>query len=117
MSEAERDDLIDAYFAALDTDDPEIVRPALTDDFVYESLSGELEGFSGLKRYAEELRGLSDTTHETTRRIHDEAVSVVEGTVTGEGENGSEQAAFCDVFEFDADGERIARIIVYLNDT
>lgn len=64
----------------------------------------------------EELRGLSNTTHEITLRIHDEAASITEGTVTGESEDGAVGADLCNVFEFDADDEGITRIGVYLND-
>lgn len=116
MSEDDRNALIDAYFDAMDTDDLETVRPALTDDFVYESLSGDLEGFAGLETYMEELRGLSNTNHEVALVVHGETASVVEGTVTGDSEDGSVEADFCDVFEFDADEEGITRISVYLND-
>jgi len=116
MSETDRNDLIDAYFDAMDAGDLELVRPALADDFVYESLAGDLEGFAGLETYMEELRGLANTTHEVTLRLHDGAASVAEGTVTGESGDGPAQAEFCNVFEFDADEERITRIGVYLND-
>jgi ketosteroid isomerase-like protein len=117
MSESDRNELIEAYFEAMDSNDLEIVRAALADGFVYDSLSGELEGFSGLETYMEELRGLSNTNHEITRRIHSEAVSVAEGIVTGESEAGDVAANFCNVFEFDAADGGIARISVYLNDS
>lgn len=116
MAEADRNALIDAYFEALDAEDLEIVRPALGDGFVYDSLAGELTGLDGLETYMEELRGLSNTTHEVTRRIHGEVVSVAEGTVTGETGEGSMTADFCNVFEFESDDGGISRIGVYLND-
>lgn len=116
MSEADRNALIDAYFDALDAEDLDIVRPALADGFVYESLAGDLEGVAGLETYMEELRGLSNTTHEVTLRVHDEAASVAEGTVIGDSEDGTVEAEFCNVFEFDAATEGITRIGVYLND-
>ena len=100
----------------MDADDLDIVRPALADDFVYESLAGDLEGFAGLETYMEDLRSLSNTTHDITLRIHDEAASVAEGIVTGESKDGPVEAAFCNVFEFDTAHERITRIGVYLND-
>lgn len=116
MSEADRDTLIDAYFDAMDAEDLELVRDALADDFIYESLTGDLEGFAGLQTYMDDLRGLSNTTHDITLRVHGEAASVAEGIVTGESESGTREAAFCDVFEFTADDEAITRIGVYLND-
>lgn len=116
MSETDRDDLIDAYFEAMDTADLSELRPVLAEGFVYESLSGDLEGAAGLETYLEELRGLSNTTHEVTLLVHGEEASVAEGVVTGESEDGPVEAEFCDVFEFDADDERLARIGVYLND-
>lgn len=116
MSEADRNELIDAYFDAMDADDLEIVRPALADGFVYESLDGDLEGFAGLETYMNELRGLSETTHEVTLRVHGEDVSVAEGTVTGHSEDGPVEAEFCNVFDFTEGDEALTRIGVYLND-
>jgi len=116
MSHADRDDLIDAYFDAMDAEDVERVRSGLADGFVYESLSGDLDGTEGLATYIEELKSFSDTTHDITRRVHDEEASVAEGTVTGESGTGTVTADFCNVFEFDDDGA-ITRIAVYLNDT
>ena len=116
MSRADRDAMIDAYFDSMDAEDLDIVRPKLADGFVYESLAGDLEGFEGLETYMNERRGLSNTTHDVTLRVHDEAASTAEGTVTGDGEDGSVEAEFCNVFEFDADDTGITRIGVYLND-
>lgn len=116
MSESARDELIDAYFDAMDADDLEIVRPALAEGFVYESLSGDLEGFEGLETYMNELRGLSETTHEVTLRIHGDDASATEGVVTGGSEGGPVKAGFCNVFEFTDDDEAITRIRVHLND-
>ncbi|MCQ4332989.1 nuclear transport factor 2 family protein [Natronomonas sp. F2-12] len=117
MSESDRDELIDAYFDAMDADDLGIVRPALAEGFVYESLDGDLEGFGGLETYMNELRGLSETVHEVTLRVHGEVASVAEGTVTGESGDGTVEAEFCNVFEFDEDEEGITRLAVYLNDS
>lgn len=116
MSDDDRTELIEAYFDAIDEEDPEIARSAFTDEFVYESLSGTLEGFEGFRRYVEELRGLSNSTHEISLLVHDADASVAEGTVIGENDEGTVEADFCDVFEFDADEEAITRISVYLND-
>jgi ketosteroid isomerase-like protein len=117
MSNETRNDLIDAYFDAMDEEDLEIVEPALADSFVYESLSGDLEGFEGLREYMEERRSLSNSEHRISRRIHGEEASATEGTVVGDGEDGERvEANFCNVFEFDADERGITRIAVYLND-
>ena len=117
MSESDRDDLIDAYFRAMDADDLSIVEPALADGFVFESLGGDLEGFAGLQTYMDELRGMSNTTHEVDLRVHGENASAAEGTVTGDGEDGRVEADFVDVFEFSEGDEDITRIGVYLNDS
>jgi ketosteroid isomerase-like protein len=118
MSTDDRNELIEAYFTAIDDEEPEIARSALADGFVYESLLGRLEGFDGLVEYITELRSTSDSTHDLTRRIHDEDVSVVEGTVTGlDAEGEPTSADFCDVFEFDDEETAITRITVYLNDS
>jgi len=117
MSQEDRNELIDAYFEAMDAEDIDLVTPVLADDFVFESLSGPLEGAAGFERYMNELRGLSNTEHEISLRVHDDDASVVEGTVTGDSDDGSVEADFCDVFEFDADDDAIARIAVYTNDS
>lgn len=117
MTTESRDDLIDAYFEALDTTDPSVARPALADSFVYESLAGDLHGHEGLREYITELRSVTDSTHDLDRRVHGESVSVVEGVVSGTGPDGRPaEAAFCDVFEFDDDESAITRIAVYTND-
>lgn len=115
MTEADRNELIDAYFDALDEEDLDLVRPVLADDVVFESLSGPLGGVSGFETYMEELRGLSNTVHEVSLRVHDEDASVAEGTVTGESGDDTVVVDFCDVFEFDEDDERVTRVAVYVN--
>lgn len=117
MSDDDRTELIEAYFDAMDEADPELARSALADEFVYESLSGPLEGFEGFRTYIRELRGLSNTTHDVSTLVHDADASVAEGTVTGESDDGTVEADFCDVFEFTADADAITRIGVYLNDS
>ena len=115
MSEADRDRLIAAYFDAMDADDLELVRDALGEGFVYESLAGDLEGFEGLETYMDELRGFSDTAHDLHRTIHDPAASVVEGTVSGDLDGEAVSVDFCNVFEFDDADEGITRIGVFTN--
>lgn len=117
MSESSRNELIDAYFEAADTDDPSVVADRLTEDFVYDSTSGTLDGFSGLETYLREMRGFSDTEHTVTRRIHGDEASAAEGTVTGKLAGESVETNFCNVFEFDERDERIARVGVYVNDS
>jgi len=118
MSTDSRDDLIDAYFSALDESDPSIAREALADSFVYESLSGDRHGFEGLRTYITEDRSVTDSVHDISQRIHGPAASVAEGVVTGTGDDGEPvEAAFCDVFEFDDEEGTITRIGVYLNDS
>jgi len=115
MSEADRNELIDAYFDALDEEDLDLVRPVLADDVVFESLSGPLEGVSGCETYMEDLRGLSNTVHELSLRLHDADAAVVEGTVTGESGDDTVVVDFCDVFEFDEEDEHLTRVAVYVN--
>lgn len=116
MSHEDRQTLINAYFTAMDTEDLGHLEDALATTFVYDSLGGPLEGFSGLETYMTELRGLSNTTHEIAQTVHGETASAVEGTVSGDSGDGSVSARFCNVFEFDDTDDAIARIAVYLND-
>lgn len=118
MSVNDRDDLIDAYFAALDESDPSIVRDALDDSFVYESLSGDLKGFDGLSEYITDLRSITESDHHIDQRYHADDATTVEGVVTGTDPDGHPaESAFCDVFEFTDDEAAITRIGVYVNDS
>lgn len=118
MSPDSRDDLIDAYFGALDESDPSKVRDALDDSFVYESLSGDLDGFEGLREYITDLRSITESDHRIDRRHHAADATTVEGVVSGTDPDGNPaEAAFCDVFEFTDDETAITRIGVYVNDS
>ena len=117
MSVENRDAVIDDYFEAIDRADPGIVEPSLDEAFRYESPAGDLEGAGGLRRYVEELRSMSNSTHEVTLRVHDGDVAVAEGVVTGEGAEGEPVSRrFVDVFEFDGDSGALARVGVYVKD-
>lgn len=116
MNVERRDELIDAYFRALDEEDFSIVEPHLADDVTFKSVGIDaLSGPEGVKRYFEELRSFAGTVHDVENRIHAENGSAAEGRVTGEHDGNSLDTAFCDVFEFDDDEEHLARIVVYTN--
>lgn len=116
MTEAQRDELIDAYFEAMDTEDPSGLEARTAAEFRYESLSGVLEGYEGIRRYLDELRELSNTVHEANHRIHGENASAVEGTATAETPDGERLTIdFCNVFEFDDRDEQLTRIAVYVD--
>ena len=117
MTVRDRDAAIDDYFEAIDRADPGLVAASLADEFVYQSPAGELAGREGLARYVEELRSMSNSTHEITLRVHDGAAAAVEGVVTGEGGDGEPVSRrFVDVFEFDEESGEITRIAVYVKD-
>lgn len=117
MSVEDPDAVIDDYFAAIDRADPGIVAESLDDGFVYESPGGDLQSIEGLRRYVEEIRSMSDSTHEIEQRIHDGAAAAVEGRVTGEGADGEPVSRrFVDIFEFDGGSGKLARVAVYLKE-
>jgi ketosteroid isomerase-like protein len=116
MNVERRNELIDAYFDALDENDYSLVEPYLSADLVYRSVGLDaLHGPDGLRRYFEELRPFAGTVHEVENRMHSENGSAAEGRVTGEHEGESLDTGFCDVFEFDEDEEHLTRIVVYTN--
>lgn len=115
MTVEQRNDVIDDYFAAIDRADPAVVAESLDEEFVYESPGGELRGTDGLRRYVEEIRSMSDSTHEISLRVHDGAAAAVEGNVAGVGADGEPVSRrFVDVFEFDEESGKLARVAVYL---
>lgn len=115
---SKKDDAIDAYFSALDEEDPSLVQPVLAESFIYETSGGNrLDGYEGFKEYMTVHRGLSGTTHTVNNRVHGDSISVAEGVVTGrDGNDDSIEMNFCDVFEFDS-AQEITRAAVYLNNT
>lgn len=118
MSVEDRDAVIDDYFEAIDRADPGIVADSLDEEFLYQSPEGELEGREGLSRYVDEMRSMSDSTHETTLRVHDGAAAAVEGVVTGVDADGEPTSRrFVDVFEFDEASGKLTRVAVYVKDT
>ena len=115
MNIEDRDAVIDEYFEAVDRADPGIVEGSLDEEFRYESPGGDLEGPGALRRYVEEIRSMSNSTHEITLRVHDGEASAVEGVVTGDGADGeSVSRRFVDVFEFGGDNVTLTRIAVYV---
>jgi ketosteroid isomerase-like protein len=116
MDTDRRDELIDAYFAALDEHDYSLVEPHLAPDVIYKSVGPDaLHGPDGVKRYFEELRPFAGTVHEVENRMHSENGSAAEGRVTGEHDGESLDTGFCDVFEFDEEEAHLTRIVVYTN--
>lgn len=104
---------MDAYFAALDEDDFDHLRPTLSEEIQFQSSADEVSGVAEFREYVVGGRMISNSTHEITHRIHADDASVCEGQVTGDTPDGSIEGAFCDVFEFDSDDEYITSISVY----
>lgn len=109
-----RDDLIDAYFDALDDAEYAPLESVFTSDVTYRMPSETVEGKADLMDYFRNHRLPSRTTHDISLRIHDTDASAVEGDVTGELTTGGDFGGpFVDVFVFDDDRRRIDRMSVY----
>lgn len=116
MNVDRRNELIDAYFSALDEEEFSLVEPHLSPDVTYKSVGIEpLHGPDGVRRYFDELRPFGGTVHDVENRMHAENGSAAEGRVAGEHEGESIDTAFCDVFEFDDEEEQLTRVVVYTN--
>lgn len=102
--------LMDAYFRALDQDDPDVLYPALASECVYLPPTEELRGRDCIYDYLVNERVARETVHKVTFKIHDTAASVCRGHVV---DSDGLTVQFANVFEFD-DGEKsITRIEVY----
>lgn len=113
MSFDKRDQLIDAYFAALDAEDFEQLEPHLAAEFRYVHPDTVADGIDGMRAFFDE-RARQDTTHEIHRRLHADGASTVEGRITGELADGTpREGHFCDVFDFDATDDHLTRVAVY----
>lgn len=109
-----RDDLMDAYFDCVDTEEYGRFEAVFAEDATYAHPSDVIEGRDEIRRLYADRRGTRNTDHDITRRIHDSDASACEGTVTGEFiEGGTFDGEFMDAFEFDAESERISHISVF----
>lgn len=113
MNADQRDELIDAYFGALDAEDFEQLEPHLAADFRYIHPETIATGVGEMRAFFEE-RTRQNTVHEIHRRLHAEEGSVVEGRITGELADGTpREGQFCDVFDFDDADAHLTRVAVY----
>lgn len=113
MVRERRNQLIDAYFAAMDNDDFGLVEPAISESIQFESAKSSVSSLEEFREYTEKNRMISDSVHQVKRRIHAETASVCEGNVRAQSPDAPIEGAFCDVFEFDDDVEHITSISVY----
>lgn len=115
MDTAKRNELIDAYYDAIDAESFVDFERAFTPDIEY-LYPGEpaMHGIEEVRSFFEERREHSNSTHDVFRRVADDEVTVCEGAVTAEAPDGTAfGAAFVGVFEFDEAAAAIARVGVY----
>lgn len=115
MNTARRDELIDTYYAAVDDEDWDRLLSAFTEDVEY-LYPGEdpITGHDEVRQFFEERRETRETTHDVTRRIHDEDATACEGHITGQmGDEGPFEGAYAGVFTFDDEADRIDYVGVY----
>ena len=109
-----RNQLVDTYFRALDEEDYTSIESAFTEDVTYRLPEETITNLDDAMEYFRNRRRPTNTTHEITRRIHDDETSAVEGYVTGEmPDRGEFEGRFADIFEFDPETERISELVVY----
>jgi ketosteroid isomerase-like protein len=114
LATEKRNQLVEAYFDALDEEEYEELPGLFTEDATYVHPSATVEGGEGIRRLFAENRRTETTDHQITRRVHGTDATVCEGTVTGEFIDGDAfNGEFMDAFEFDEESERIAVISVY----
>lgn len=113
MELAHRNELIDAYYRTVDTERFDRFRDVFRDDITYR-YPGEpvMHGVEDVLEFFRERRTHSNSTHQVHRRLADDEVSVCEGSIEAEADDGSRVTAdFVGVFEFD---ELIAEVRVYV---
>ena len=111
-----RDELIEAYFNALDTNSFEDLRSVVEEEVTFRPPDGShVIGVSEMIQYFENNRDLDESNHRILTRVDDEATTVCEGDVTGRIGDEEVEAEYCDVFEFGE--EKISRISVYVRDS
>lgn len=113
MNETRRNELIDAYFTALDSQDFSIVEPFLADDVQYDTSNGSVSGADGFREYMDVDRVYTDTIHTVTRRFHLDDVTICEGDFHGVTPAETIDGEFCDFFEFDDTTDVLTSITVY----
>lgn len=116
MDPGKRNELVDAYYAAIDEETFDDLGRVFAADVEY-LYPGEptMHGIDAVLSFFEERREHSNSTHEVYRRLADEEVTVCEGTITADRTDGSEfDAGFVGVFEFDGEAKAIDRVGVYV---
>ncbi len=110
-----RDDLIDAYFERVDAETFDRFTDVFDPDVDFYPLGEPVSGVDALIDWYESSVSLSDMTHETGRRLHHPAATVVQGRlharVSGETEL---EGRFIDVFEFDDETDAITSLAIYI---
>lgn len=115
MDTKKRNELIDTYYNAIDTEIFADFDRTFTPDIEY-LYPGEpsMHGVETVQSFFEERRKHSNSTHEIERRISDDETTVCEGTITAEKPDGETfKAGFVGVFTFDRNTEAIGRVGVY----
>lgn len=111
-----RDDLIDAYFNALDTNSFDDLRSVVEEDVIFRPPDGSyIEGASEMIQHFEENRDLDESDHTISTRVDGDDTTICEGSVTGRIGDQEIEAEYCDVFEFGDD--KISRISVFVRDS
>lgn len=115
MDTATRDELIDTYYDAIDSEAFERFERVFAPDieYLYPGES-EMHGVAEVQTFFEERRRHSNSTHDVHRRVSDQEVTVCEGRVTAERRDGTPlDIGFVGVFTFDNVADGIDRIAVY----
>lgn len=113
MDTDQRDELIAAYFQALDAESFDRLEDHLAVGFTYDHPDTTAETIKGMRTFFEQ-RAPQDTSHEIHRTLHAAKASVVEGRITGELVDGTpREGYFCDVFDFDDGEDHLTRVAVY----
>lgn len=114
MNEGRRDELIDAYYGGLDAEEYGAFDEIFADDAEY-ARPGQrtLRGGDEIRAFFETERRSSNTTHQVTKRLHDDDATYCKVAVRGDLPDGSFEGDVVAEFEFDDAASQITAYRVY----
>ena len=112
MAMNRREQLLEAYLDALDSDDPDRLAGIISEDFTYNYLDRTFQGKAETLHFLREERDV-DSEHEFETIIHGLEHSVGIGHSSGVGPEGAFESDMCDVFTFDESESKLTSVTIY----
>lgn len=114
MEQAKRNELIDSYYKAVDSENYWVFDEIFTESASHiRPGQGSIDGRAEIARFFDEDRRSRGTRHDVTERIHCNNTSYCKVTVTGNLDETAFEGDIISEFRFDLDANRIVQYRVF----